>query len=96
MSLLTWWRGRRERKLCEEARSRIDEIVDDEMPVGQKRRRLEHHIGACAECGHAEDTTREIKAAVARVGRDPDEQVKAKLLDLVDQIRTGEVSQTER
>lgn len=91
MGLLERWRERRERRLCDEARDRIDEIIDAEIPSLRKRARLERHVEACVNCGANAESIRQLKEAVARVGRDPDPQVKARLLEAVDRVRSGDV-----
>lgn len=95
MSLLTHWRMRRDERLCREAHHRIDEIIDAEIPAGRKRRRLEGHIDACLACGADAGTLRELKDAVARVGRKPDPVVRARILELVDEIRAGRATPTD-
>lgn len=85
--LRRWREGRR----CAEARDRIHEVLDAEMPAGRKRERIAEHLESCVACGASADEIRALKDAVARVGRDPDPQVKARLTRIVDEIRSGEV-----
>lgn len=85
---LRWWR---EEKRCAEARDRIHELIDAEMPAGRKRERIAAHLDSCVACGATADEIRALKDAVSRVGRDPDPQVKARLSQIVDEIRKGEV-----
>lgn len=85
---LRWWR---EGKRCAEARDRIHELIDAEMPAGRKRERIAEHLDSCVACGATADEIRALKDAVARVGHDPDPQVKARLTQIVDEIRKGEV-----
>ena len=95
MSIAGWWRMRRERRLCFEVHHRIDAIIDAEIPAGRKREDLEHHIDACLACGADAAKLRELKEAVARVGNEPDREVKSTILALVDEIRSGRVSAGE-
>lgn len=89
--LLERLRHRREAKRCAEARDRIHEVIDAEMAAGSKRERIVEHLGHCVACGATADEIRALKEAVARVGRDPDPQVKARLTQIVDEIRKGGV-----
>ncbi len=91
LRLLERLRRRRETKRCAEARERIHEVLDAEMPPGRKRERIAEHLESCMACGATADEIRALKDAVARVGRDPDPQVKARLTQVVDEIRKGEV-----
>ncbi len=84
-------RERRAEKVCEEARRRIQEVVDGEVPAERERRRLERHVEECAPCGAEASTIREIKDALARVGGEPDANVKERLTELLDEIRSGTV-----
>lgn len=95
MSVLDRWRMHRERRLCIEAHRRIDEIIDAEVPAGRKRRQLERHVDACLACGADAGTLRQLKEAVGRVGARPDPEVKARILDLVDEIRAGRIARDD-
>lgn len=81
----------REARRCAEARERIHEVIDAEMPPGRKRERITRHLESCVACGATAAEVRALKEAVARVGRDPDPQVKARLVEVVDRIRQGDV-----
>lgn len=91
MSWLDRWRDHREARLCTETHRRIEEIVDAEIPDGRKRAQLERHVEVCVPCGGSAASLRELKGAIARVGREPDAAVKARLVVLVDGIRAGAV-----
>lgn len=92
---LALWRARRNERLCARAADRIQELVDGEVLDDRERRRLERHVDECIPCGVEVESVEELKAALARVGREPDPAVKQRLVVLLEEIRAGEVDTTE-
>lgn len=91
MKILDRWRARREGRLCMETQRRVHEIIDSELPPGRKREQLEAHLRACITCAAGAESWRQLKDAVARVGREPDPAVKRRLVGLIEAIREGDV-----
>lgn len=90
-SVREWWRERRRRRVCEAAHQRMQEIVDGEVPDARERRVLESHLRECLPCGEEAGEFRELKAAIARVGTEPDHAVRERVAGFLEQVRRGEL-----
>lgn len=89
------WRGEQDRRLCARARERVNEIVDGEVPDAREREELERHLDACTRCGATASEIRELKAAIARVGRTDDPMVVGRLRDFAHRLCEGTESGTD-
>jgi len=84
-------RAEQDRRLCARARERVNEIVDGEVPDAREREELSRHLDACTRCGAGASEIRELKAAIARVGRSEDPQVVGRLRDFAQRLCEGTI-----
>jgi hypothetical protein len=83
------WRRRRKHELCTRAYSRIEEIVDGELPPTKAARILEQHIRDCPPCRNEAEVVHTLKVAIARVSKDADPEVVGRLEDLARRLCEG-------
>ena len=74
---------------CEEMARRLQAVVDGEAVSPEERVALERHVEACAPCTADAETIRSLKEAIARVASRPDPAVRARLGELLDELRCG-------
>jgi anti-sigma factor RsiW len=80
------YKKRRSSAMCKKVADHVQEIVDGELPPGRALKHLEEHIDLCPPCAKEAETLKALKAAIARVGAEPDAQCVAKLHDLAQRL----------
>ena len=80
------WTARRNAELCGQTWDRLQEIVDGEISGRRAEQILRKHLDACQSCHTEAEVIVELKAAIARVGRQADPVCVRKLEDLAKRL----------
>ena len=89
------WRLRHNAELCRKTTHRIQEIVDGEIGGTRAARILERHAHACRSCNAEAEVIRELKDAIARVDRQADAELVARLEALARDLCEGRRPEAE-
>lgn len=78
MTVTTLLRGMRDRVECMRVNPLLQSYLDGELEEDGARR-VSRHLDACRRCGLAAETFRDIKAAMSRLGEEPDREAVKRL-----------------
>ena len=81
--MTTVLQGMRDRVECMRVNPLLQAYLDGELGEDDARR-VSRHLDACRRCGLAAETFRDIKAAVSRLGDEPDRDAVQRLRHFAD------------
>ncbi len=82
--------GMRDRMECMRVNPLLQAYLDGELGEDDARR-VSRHLDACRRCGLAAETFRDIKAAVSRLGDEPDRDAVQRLRRFAEGLTDDEV-----
>lgn len=81
--------GMRDRAECMRVKPLLQAYLDGELSE-EDARRVSRHLDACRRCGLAAETFRDIKAAVSRLGDEPDRDAVQRLVRFAEELPRDE------